>query len=259
MRFLSWLLSELKIENVSIKPICTVDVPDEDVASLDMTSGNRQRLLTAAAIIQNSFEDSSSWNAYFLADADFDILENRSSEFEKVIFTDFSCIESYFVSPRVVGKAFSLIWGYNLDQKQYDSIVETVTSIFILRWAANRLSLPIRFLSPAKSLTFKSGCIGVNIGDYTTRVLATSGLTDMREVLEAEAAIVSSSLPFDYRHLINGHDLEDVFHAFAKKALSGGTAGVKQEIISRILASCCEFGEMEAFELSETIRSLYTP
>lgn len=127
--FLQWVVGKLGLTDIRVYPISSVEVPASLLATLRLTSGERQRVQAMASM----FEDHVNLHGQilFFMDADLDYILERADYSVPLCLTSGTCTEMIFWRKSVLEKFFSMNLGSQQPAASAENLMRFVEPIAI--------------------------------------------------------------------------------------------------------------------------------
>jgi hypothetical protein len=212
VRVVRGLLAEYGIRDVVVKEIETVDVPLDKLRSNGFTPPSRRgEVITLAKILDGQVSQASRRLAC-IADLDLDETLGRRHSCSILLYTDFSCMESYVFDQVTLSKLLRFC-GYR-PEEHYETILESFCGILrerhCQRVANERLGFGLKKIELRKFLSRNGGCVKFDAEEYVSRVLNKSARSDQAEVFRAAVESAHRDTGAEPRCYAHGHDLMEL-------------------------------------------------
>ena len=140
--FYKWYLKEVGKGHVSVLHIDSVDITEGDLESLELSAGNRNRVI-ALALLLDSLLATTHPCVRCVADSDFDFVLQSRIWSSHLVYTDYTSIELYSYDRNVLIKTLSL--ALNIGEGETELLQNNMSLIlrelFIVRAANQRLKI----------------------------------------------------------------------------------------------------------------------
>lgn len=225
--------AQVKDPSLVCYDIDSVNVPDEVLAALGMTPGNKQRVIALAAQLGDL---EGSLGCRFVVDSDLDHWLQSVRVAPRLRYTRYACIEAYFFDSEfvhqcvvVAGRASIPDWG-----RFYSSMETTLRDLFSLRLANAELGFSLGWISPKKLLSVKSGEIVFDRKEHAKKlVLGGKRGKQLIEFIDASERWCERLLG-DGRAFVHGHDFVDLL-AWCIRRFGGLDEIASEKVLQRIL------------------------
>ena len=210
-----WALDHLNLKDVNVYPISTIEVPIDIVEAHNLTSGERQRLITLASVLENDIDIHK--QIILIIDSDLDYVLNIDNNKPPLITSDGTCFELILWKDEVLIKFFTMVLGSEDPKKQLKELKEfvepIVAEIFIFRAAKEFLGMDWKLIDIADTFDKRNK---FSFERYCSKIAAKNGShREIRENLpSALKAIQERADKLDVTKKLHGHDL---ISAMAKK------------------------------------------
>ncbi len=210
---------EYKNINKSVIEICDIDLSslNERYADLDFHS-NKDKLIALSRILD---ENSIGSDIKCVVDRDFDGILVELEINDYLVYTDFSCIESYLLSPKHIDKLLRVGIRNFPHQSEYvlTEISSVLCGLFIIRMINKQFGF--NFSLPQKKSHFvidkKTGKCTFNFDNYLELYINVNKIRDRKKEILDFLEIISAKTPNDIRFKMNGHDFIDVLYSYVNK------------------------------------------
>lgn len=215
-----WVLDKLGITDVKVYPISTIEVPSDLLFSMQLTSGERQRVVAVADAVRSDLSLYS--QVMFIIDSDTDYLLQCAHYLPPLYGTDGTSAELIIWKKDLIKKFFSLGLGCDGADRLVDSIFDFVVpiaeSIFILRAVKEKLGknwdlIDIdKAFSRSEDFSFERYCGKVGDKNGVRNQMGDDFFLCMESIKEKAVGLDSSKK-------MHGHDL---FSVLARKLCLDG-------------------------------------
>ena len=254
-----WIVEELGFADIRIYPISTVEVPSELLTDLNLTSGEKQRVQAAAALVAKHPELHD--RVLFIVDADLDYLLNRAHYLSPLIGTAGASAELILWRKEIIIKFLKFILGAAEPELMTNALMRFVEPIVIdfsiLRAAKDAIGVDWTLiaiedvLDKGKPFSFDEYC-----GKVADKNAARGKMNEVLPSILEKIRNDCATLPLSKK--LHGHDL---FSATARKLrIDGFKQGCLQsaEELARILIATMEWQHVENDETVMLIKSVFT-
>jgi len=234
---INWYIHEKKLLGVSAYTIDTIDIEQSLVLQDGESSNNKGRLLYLAKYyFERCTNDLGQLTC--IVDLDFCGLLNKKVDIASLLYTDYSCMESYFLSVEIMQKFFIIIcnrtnWPVSTILTTFNNILKT---LFIIKLVNVALGLNLVPLKRLACISLEDWEITFDSDDYIIRYLNKNNM--LKKLPEFKKCIkdYNKKLVKDNKYYVNGHDFIILLSWYLHQK------GVRSRIvnehnISRILAS----------------------
>lgn len=243
---LNWILKKLEIDDIRVYPISTINVPAAKLKSLDLTSGNRQRVIAVSRELKDIKKIHS--QVIFLIDADFDYIFDVEEHPEPLKRTSYASLEIILWKKSILEKLLSLTFGKDNYADFIQQIIDTAESIssqvFLFRAAKEKIGADWKLVELADQIDknnnfcFEKFCTKVADKNSARKIMKEDFPGVHSEMLEKAKTV-------DEKRRIHGHDLINVLAKILKnRGFSQGFLNNHDEF-SRILLSNIEWQDIE--------------
>lgn len=189
--------------------IDSVEVPTELLIKHVLTDGNKQRVIALARELAGLPAECS---YRCLVDRDLDHWFGALEATARLIWTEFCSIELNFFSDEILhdilittAKAKISSW-----EEYIDSLVATLSDLYVLRLADRELGWFIEWLPVGKCLSHENSKVVFDFAGYVDRLLMKNRKSGLRGKFEISVAVWKKRLSGDHRNHIRGHDFVEL-------------------------------------------------
>ncbi len=226
------------------------ELPKEYSNGLDLNS-NRNKLLVLSKLFNDNLP---STNARCIVDKDFDdyikIIDNN-----KLLKTDFSCLEAYLYCEEVIDKFINIGIGNFPFKASFiiNQLACVLKPLFCLRLLREIKFASAKLLDIDGNLSIdkKSGTINFDTNDYLDKFILKNNLTSKRKDIHDSFIELDNKLNLEIRHHIHGHDFLNIFFLYVNKIKN--THKFKEENFPRSLFLSVETPMLENYPLFKNI------
>jgi Protein of unknown function (DUF4435) len=247
--------------DINVIDIGVIDIPAELLTAFGFSSGNRQRVIALGIELEKKLDERDR-AIRCVIDADFDRfleLSVEQSRFQRM--TDFSCIESYWLTETTLEKYKKLGLhdaGPLTAMDLYALLVPVAQELFLLRAAAKSMGLNLAWMDPMSCMAKSGAQVIFNAGEFINRWLNKNSQHEIEEQLVAEVERLRVNVGFDPRNFTHGHDLIALL-SWIIKPYARPNVLANPEVVSRMLACCSERQDLLAHSLLAELASLRAP
>ena len=203
---LEWFFTSIGSANVRVYPIEAVDVPPE-LLDEHVASGNRGRVLALCRQLEDRLRGEAR-SVRGLIDKDDSDLLGITFASRHLLLTDFSCLECYALSGRMLFKLFRLYFGKDIEENRIRELLEVAVEVFALRAAKNATARSAKWIDEfTRYCSVRSSRVDFDCELYIERLVNASGGTLNAEALQEKFKELRRKASGDVRQSINGHDL----------------------------------------------------
>jgi hypothetical protein len=235
-----------------LKTVVTIDIIDfselnvEDHPELKLHS-NKGKLLILSKLLD---EQLPSTNVRCVVDKDFDDYIKSISN-NKLLRTDFSCIESYIFCEEVLDKFLEIgIRSFPVNAKHVISELSNVLkSLFCLRLLREMNFRDAELVIIDSNLNINKSDAKINFDeyDYLNKFIIKNGLAKEKENVIEKYNKLKQELNMEIRHYIHGHDFLTVLFLYVNKIKN--TPKFKEDNFERTLFLTVETAMIENYKL----------
>lgn len=244
---------EYKEINKNVIEIETIDFDTykDKFDDLDLRS-NKDKLIAFARILK---EQKIKNKIDCVIDKDFDELIENIEENDYIMYTDFSCIESYFYDEKNISKILKVgIRNFPFDGNHaLKEIKNVIMFIFILKYA--KVSFNLNSILPKIESNIKIekklGTCQFNENDYLSKFINSNKLQSIESDLKKFLSQKSKELKSDYRNYMNGHDFIEILYHYINRIKN--TPNFRQENFERAVYLSVQPDHLDKFELFQKL------
>lgn len=247
----SYLKAKGKFKKViPIEVIDFNDLPDNMRYGLDIKS-NRSKVLILSQLIHDSVSKS---RVKCIIDKDFaDFIATLKNE--KLLMTDFSCLEAYLFCEEVVQK-FLEIGLTNFPSKGKNVLSElakVLKPLFCIRLLKeiNFKEAQLLKIDGNLKINKQQATIDFNVEEYLNKFIHKNNLNNFRVKVFKEYNELYLKFTADIRNYIHGHDFISIFYLFINSVKN--TNKYKEENIDRVLFLAAEIKMLDKYKLFNSI------
>lgn len=216
--FLTWFIHDSGIPNVSVYEIATINFSNDEV-QVNSNKNNKQKLFDLCNTISQKNKDLVD-QIICVVDKDLDDYFNKGQNPLGIVTTDYSCMEMYGFTKKVLQKLF-LVYARrettSIDDlfSNISSILCTLAQIHIvnenMKLGCSRIDIDrCLSISENKLIKFKDS-------DYICRYLNTHGKLSQKDLFIKEINLIAPKLTLDIRNYSNGHDLINLLSFYIRR------------------------------------------
>jgi len=237
--------SVIEIDDVNFSSI------KEKYKDLNLYS-NKDKLIALSRILS---ENKITTRVKCIVDRDFDGLLNNIEQNEFLLYTDFSCLESYFYCKEHIDKLLSFgIRNYPIETDfVINQIGNVLYGIFKLRLINKHFSF--NFTKPKiesnTPVNKKTGVCDFNFTNYLNIFIKSNNISDRAEEIEHFLQVIEEKIDSDIRYNLNGHDFVEVLFNYINKTKN--TANFRLENFERTFYLAVQPNHLDRYVLFETL------
>jgi hypothetical protein len=246
------------ISNVVPYEIVTVDVPEELLAKVGLTSGNRQKVIALAAELSLHIKRLDC--VLFVADLDEEQFLGTVHRFDHLAYTDDTALELYVIDSNTVERTaqdFAGAYGYS-GSEIMSILLPHCQRLFRARVAAKALGWKMDWIDISKSKYVSvSKCdLVFDHSKYLGNNLNSNGYGSSLEVLEAKMAEFEAIAETLAGNCFRGHDFVTLLCTFLRKNGRLKASEVSDESVLRTLLATKEIRALHNEQLFLTLHNL---
>lgn len=203
----AWFLQEKGRSDASVREIDLIEVPREVLDKYQLVSGNRSRVIALGKELSSRLGEAA-LQATAIIDNDFDRLLRKDQQCSLILYTDYTCMEMYFLRAETISKFLRVTLQRNAPDAEaaLTRYRETLRELFLIRAANEALGLSLSMIDFSKCLTEVGGDFTFDRAEYLTRLLAGSNASNHRHAVLDKIEELRAVLSEDIRLSANGHD-----------------------------------------------------
>lgn len=189
----------------------------ENFPNLDLKS-NKNKLIALSILLTNNNIDS---KIKCIIDRDFDGILTPVQKDLHILYTDYSCMESYLCCQNHIGKILKV--GIRNFPYSTDLVIKetskVVSILFIIRMINEnfKFGLPCPKIGNHMSVDKKTGICNICLEEYIEKYINTNKLSLQKDEILTFVDKIAKNIPDDIRFSMNGHDfIEVLFHYINK-------------------------------------------
>lgn len=188
--------------------IDSVDIPFEILGKYNLTDGNKQRVIALA----KELADIECESYKCLVDRDLDHWLGDLENIPQLLWTDFSSLEMYFFSERLVKTIMIDISNCKIIDwhEFYESFVILLKQLYAIRLTGKTLGIDCSWCDIKKSLSTNKSSLIFDVAGYLSKNLITGGFKEHCEDFIRVHSEWMNTLDGDPRLCIRGHDFVDL-------------------------------------------------
>ena len=211
--FVAGVLRRTGIVDVAVREIDVIDVPAEQLTELQFTSGNRQRVIALAIVLERRTKVNLASRVICIADADAENEAARSRS-ALLLYTDVNSMPVYsFQEPYIQWYLDVQLLGFPKTAEQIiDSLVPILKQVAVVRRAMIKLGVSASPPSIEADCQVDGSAITFYLDRFVTRCLNKAGRADLLEAIHVETTSHDWLLPQDFQTWVNADDFLDLLH-----------------------------------------------
>lgn len=236
-------LEKIVIEIDTIELSATQDIfPDLNLQS------NKDKLIALSRILN---ENNISSNVKCIADRDFDGILSPLEKNKHIRYTDFSCIESYFVCKKYIEKITQV--GIRNFPHSTELIINEISKVlyglFIMRMINKKFVLTHKFpkIENNMSVNRQTGLCEFDFKNYLEIYINTNKIKPLKHDILDFIENISSKMKEDIRYNMNGHDFIEVLFNYINKVKN--TANFRLENFEKALYLAIQPNHFDEYKL----------
>lgn len=237
---------------IPIELIDFAELPENKKYGLDIKS-NRDKVLILSQLVQESNPKS---KVKCIVDKDFaDFIQTMQNE--KLLMTDFSCLEAYLFCEEVIQKFLEIgLANFPNDGKNVISELEKVLKpLFCIRLLRELNFKEAQLLKIDSHLRVnkKDATINFDIEDYLKKFILKNNLSKQQNNIFSIYQKLMDRFTFDIRNYIHGHDFITIFYLYINAIKN--TSKYKEDNIDKVLFLTAESQMLDRYGLFSRILS----
>lgn len=239
----------------TVLPIDSVEISDSDLIQENLNPGsNKSRTIFLASILEQHFKDMPV-RSICIVDADHDRVLQKTRNQNGLIYTDYTCMEMYFLGNNTLRRFFTLTC--KLPDSEVDKFLIIANKIlpilFIARALNEKLNLNVKPPSYQVGLTKSSDLSSFDSASYIKKYANQIKDRTSRESLINQGTSLQSNLPDDLRHKAHGHDFVELIFDYLWKRNSIKLHNKVEDVITygnRLLCTAADHSGIAQSNLS---------
>lgn len=229
---------------------------DSQIYGLDLRS-NKNKLITFAYILS---KNNISNKIKCLIDRDFDGILNDLYEDSHLLYTDYSCMESYFLEIPHMNKFFKIgIRNFPIQNISFilNSLSEVLVIMFRLRLVNNyfKFNYPLPKIENHLNVDKNSGKCRITLSKYLDSYINTHNLKNKKEEILDFLEKIEYKCPSEIKFNMNGHDFIEVLFHYTNKLKN--SVNFKLENFARAFYLTCQPNYLEKYPLFKFLLNNY--
>jgi len=223
-------IKQAKIKNIVVLEIKSVEIPSNEIQSLDLEDNNRNRIIALITLIEK--------NIIGIIDSDFNFLEEVSyKKNSNLLETDYANMEMYLYNEENLDKIF-LNYKESKQAQEFLAFNDILVELFLINYAKKKMKNELSKVDFSKNITFKSNQIIFDRDSYLDKYLKYNKklIKEFNEFINN----TKKSLPTEKRKIINGHHFVELLYIYLE---------IKQkdakEIFTKSLYSSLEYSKLK--------------
>ena len=237
----------------SVKEVNDIDFLSvkEQFMDLDLKSNKNKLIALSILLTQNNI----SLNVKCLIDRDFDGILTEIQNDPHILYTDYSCMESYLCSINHIGKILKL--GIRNFPHNTELVIKEVSKVayifFIVRLINEHFQFKCSYPKVESSLQVdkKTGICNISIDNYLNNFIAINKLFKYKTEILDFLKEITNKLPADMRFNMNGHDFVCILFHYINKIKN--TVNYKYENFERTFYLSIQPNHLDEYELFKKI------
>ena len=243
---IKWVLINLNLEHVRVYPITSIDLQEEELKKLDLTNGNRQRVIATAALLKDIKNTHS--QVIFLIDADLDYILEIDDYPPPLKRTTYTCIDLLLWKKSILERFLSLTLGKEVEEAFFSDLIQKTEDItkqtFLFRAAKEKIGVNWRLVDIADQIDknnkfcFATYCNKIGDKNSARKIIN----EEFQDVLRS---IEEKSKKLNKNKKIHGHDLINVLAKILRNKGFNQSFLKNHDEFSRILLTNIEWKDVK--------------
>ena len=244
---------EYKGKEVKVIEIDTLDFSDysDAINDLDLRSNKNKLIVLSRLLLENKIRT----DINCVVDRDFDGILNEIEENEYLLYTGYSCMESYVFTEVSIKKILDVgIRNFPFNSRQvFKEISGVVFFLFIMRIVNEKFDFNCTFPKIENNLTANrtTGVFNFDANSYLEKFINTNKLTSKSKIIKDYIIEVKSLLTNDKRFYMNGHDFILILFHYINKIKN--TPNFKIDTFERAVYLSIQPNHLDAYNLFQKI------
>ncbi len=237
--------SVIEIDDIDFSPL------REKYQDLNLYS-NKDKLIALSRILS---ENEIFTKVKCIVDRDFDGIINDIEQNDFLLYTDYSCLESYFYCREHINKL--LVFGIKNYPIDTDFVLEQIGNVLcgIFKLRIINKHFGFNFTRPKiennTPVNKKTGVCDFIFSDYLNVFINSNNIRDRRDEIEAFLNDIEGKIDRDVRYQLNGHDFIEVLFNYINKTKN--TVNFKFENFERTFYLSAQPNHLEQYGLFEIL------
>jgi hypothetical protein len=214
---INFYLEEIGAKSATVVCIDDIDINSRITDAFNLKGGsNKNRVLALASLLDNRYNNRPT-NVCCIVDVDLDVMFSNIRDSHHLRYTDYSCMEMYFLSKSIIDRFLKLVC--NLDDHECSEFLSLADLIlpaqFALRIVNESEKIFKSVLEFEAGLKKKKDFKSFDPMNYCSAYINFYGLGKNRVQIEAAFKTALSNLHTDIRNSSNGHDFIHLLYEFS--------------------------------------------
>lgn len=237
--------SIIEIDDIDLSPLI------DKYQDLDFYS-NKDKLIALSRILS---ENGLSTKVKCVVDRDFDGILNEIEQNDNLLYTEYSCLESYFYCREHIDKL--LKFGMNNSTLETDFVIEQIGNVLCGIFKVRMINKHFGFNATKPKIennipvNKKTGICGFDFTKYLNIFINSNNLRDRQHEIAQFVQEVEGRLASDVRNQLNGHDFIEVLFNYINKTKN--TVNFRFENFERTFYLSVQPNHLDRYELFETL------
>lgn len=208
---IGWYFDAINKKDVGVNEITMIEIPVE-------SGGNKERVISLARELCNELTDRV-YRVLCVVDKDIDEYTNSLRQYKYLMYTDFACMEGFFLTRQKFSKFCRLYFGneHLLDGRRWAEFVEILQTVFFIRGAKAKIIDGSKWITFTRCCNMIDGTMRFDDRELCRRLLISNGELKRNEEFLQEVDALVQAINGDYRNRIHGHDMLELLSWYAKK------------------------------------------
>ena len=241
--YVKLFLKQANLKDTSVVSIDSVEIPKNEIESLEIEDNNRGKIITLTTLIEN--------HIIGIIDSDFDFIQEPTYiQKDNLLKTDYANMEMYLYNEESLDKIL-VSYPEKKNSKDFFKLEQILVDIFLITFAKKNLKNELKKIDLAQKDLFtpKSKIIEFNRDKYLNKYVK----NNKELLIEFNIFIdkIKTKLPKDKRKIINGHNFVDLLQFYLEIKHDN-----QKETFTKSLYSVLEYNTIKEEEMFKKLLSL---
>lgn len=208
---IGWYFDAINKKDVSVNEISTIEIPVE-------WGGNKEKVIRLARELCKELPDRA-YRVLCVVDKDIDEYTRALRQYKYLMYTDFACMEGFFLTRQKFRKFCRLYFGDELllAGRRWTEFVQILQTVFMIRVVKTKVMEDSRWITFSRCCKINGVSMRLNQEEFCRRLLLANGELKRKTEFLHEVDTLVKATNGDYRNRIHGHDMLELLSWYAKK------------------------------------------
>ena len=234
--FVKAVLRRIGQNSVQVREIDLVEVSTDDLVSLGLDVGSRQRVIALAMLLEKSAVSDLFRQVVCIADADDDAGGDPTITGVLLVYTDVTSMSVYAFVPSYIQ------WYLDIEVLDFPlsgpdtlaALTPVLRSIQVVRRSFRSLGIPTDIVDPTRDCSLNGNAIAFDANRFLERCANKAGVYEKLKQIRDLLPEKNRALPNDPRHWVHAEDFLTLFHWLIVKVRGAGNT-VASHLLGRTL------------------------